>query len=259
MSCIRFFGPIERRVFATSTTEIFYPFTDWMPAQGVDRFRATLRLLADSGLIQARIAFQTATAVINEGGAGGRNEPEGGGSATNAEMSVIDASVSPGAEHWIRWGVYVSLSQAGPPGQADVVLSLAVPGCASALGRFAETVHIGGNTSPAVVPVTAWVPAFQLEAVSLALVVQGVAGSLETQGMIQTADVDASSPNAWVSLGTSASGARKECLQYAVTSVTDPGVGTKPMLVRLGLSFKLASGTSEAYASVGIDATQRRG
>ena len=259
MSCTRFFGPIELRVSVTSTTEIFIPFTDWMPAQGIDKVRATLRLLADSGFIQARIAFQTATAVVNEGGAGGRNVPQGIGTATNATMSVIDAAVPAGTVHWMRWGVFVSLSQAGPPGQADLVLTYAVPGCGSAMGRFTDTVHIGGNTSPAVVPVTGWVPAFLLEQVSLAVVLQAVVGNLETQVMIQTADVDVSSPNAWAPLGTAASGARKECLQYSVTSVTDPTAGTKPMLARLGLSFKLASGTSEAYASVGIDATQRRG
>jgi hypothetical protein len=259
MSCINFFGPTERRISVTSTTEIFVPFTGWMPAQGIDKVRATLRLLAESGNIQARIAYQSATAVVNEGGAGGRNAPQGLGTATNATMSPLEFQVSAGDVHWIRFGVFVSLSQAGPPGQADVVVSYALSACGKPLGRYTDQIHIGGNTSPAVVPVTEWTPAFLLDEVSLALVIQAVAGNLDTQVMIQTADVDPTSPNAWQALGTAASGARKECLRYDVSSITDPGVGTKPMLVRLGLSFKLSSGTNEAYASVGIDATQRRG
>ena len=68
MRCIRFFGPIERRVSVTSVTEIFVPFTGWMPAQGVDKVRATLRLLAESGLIRARLADQTAIAAAAAAG-----------------------------------------------------------------------------------------------------------------------------------------------------------------------------------------------
>jgi hypothetical protein len=259
MSCTNFVGPTDRRVTVTSTTEIFVPFTGWMPSLGVDGVRATLRLLAESGGVQARIAYQTATAVINEAGTGGRSAPQGLGTPTDVTMSPLSFAVNPGTVHWIRWGVLVSLEQAGPPGQADLVLSFAWPGCGKPLGRLSEQVHIGGNTSPAVIPITDWVPAYLLEEVSLALVIQAMAGSLDTQVMIQTADVDPTSPNAWQGLGSAASGARKECVRYDVTSYTDPGVGTKPMLVRLGLSFKLSSGTSEAYASVGIDATQRRG
>lgn len=259
MSCSNYFGPIERRITVTSTTEVFFPFTDWGLALGVDRVRATLRLLAESGDIQIRLAYQTATTVINEGGAGGRNSPQGLGTPTNATMSPLQFNVSPGTVHWIRWGVLASLSQAGPPGQADVVLTLAEPACGKAVGRFADQIHIGGNTSPAVIPVMEWLPAFLLSEFDLAMVVQAVSGNLETQVMIQTADVDPATPNAWQALGTAVAGARKECLRYDVSAVTDPGVGTKPMLVRLGLAYKLGSGTSEAYASVAIDIAARRG
>lgn len=258
MSCINLFGPIERRISVTSTTEIFIPMTGWGVGLGIDRVRATMRLLADSGAIQARLAYQTATAVINEGGAGGRGAPQGLGQPTNATMSVLEFNVSPGTVHWMRWGVLVSLSQAGAPGQADIVVSFSVPACGKPMGRFTDQIHIGGNTSPAVIPITGWGPALQLTEVDLATVVQAVMGDLDTQVMIQTADVDPASPNAWQPLGSVASGARKECLRYDVSSVTDPGVGPKPMLARLGLSYKLATGTSEAYASVAFDIALRR-
>jgi len=134
MSCITFFGPMDRRVSVTSTTEVFVPMTVWMPAQGINKVRATLRLLAESGNIQARIAYQSATAVVNEGGAGGRNTPQGLGTATNATMSSLEFQVSAGDVHWIRFGVLVSLSQAGPPGQADVVASAGLVGVGGAQG-----------------------------------------------------------------------------------------------------------------------------
>jgi hypothetical protein len=259
MSCTNFFGPTGGRFNVMSTTEIFFPMTDWGIALGIDKVRATLRLLAESGDIQIRLAYQTATTVINEGGAGGRSAPQGLGTPTNPTMSTLQFNVAPGTVHWIRWGVLVSLSQAGAPGQADVVLSLATPACGKPLGRFSDQIHIGGNTSPAVIPVTEWFAAFLLADVELALVGQAVSGNLETQVMFQTADVDAASPNAWQALGTAASGARKDNLRYDVSSITDPGVGTKPMLGRVGLAYKLGSGTSEAYASVAIDLAARRG
>lgn len=259
MSCIKNTGPVDRRVVVTSTTEIFIPLTDWLPALGVDQVRFGFRLLAESGGLQGRPAYQTATAVIDEAGSGGRAVPQGLGTPVSGPLDALTFALSLGTVQWVRFGVMVSLDQAGAPGQGDVLLQATFPGCGKPLGRFVEQVHIGGNTSAAVVPITGYVPALSFERFRSAIVVTGVSGALQTQLAIQTADVSSKTPNGWQPLGQPVSGARKDCEEHDVTSFTDPSVGTKPLLARIGLSYNLASGSNEAYASVGIDTTGRWG
>lgn len=259
MACMYSIGPFSRRVVATSTTEIFIPLTDWYPALGVDTVRFGFRLLAESGGLQGRPAYQTATAVIDEAGSGGRSVASGLGTPQSGPLEPLEFALSLGTVQWVRFGVMVSLGQQGAPGQGDVMLQTTLPACGKSLGRFERQVHIGGNTAPAVVPVTDFVPALSLSRVRAALVVTGVSGPLETRLMIQTADVSTTTPNAWQGLGQAVQGERKDCVEYDVTSFTNPGTGNKPLLARLGLAFNLASGTNEAYASVGADLTGQWG
>lgn len=259
MTCMTSFGPIERRLVATSTTEIFVPASVWYPALGVDHVRFGFRLLAESGGLQDGPAYQTATAVIDEAGASGRSVPQGLGSPISGPSDPLDFPLNLGTVQWVRFGWMVSLPQPGAPGQGDVMLQGTFPSCGKPLGRFVRQVHIGGNTSPAVVPITEFLPALSLSLIRSAIVVTGVSGALSTRLMMQTADVSATTPNAWQPLGQPVQGERKVCEQHDVTSFTTPGSGPKPMLVRIGLAFNLATGSNEAYASVGIDTSGRWG
>jgi hypothetical protein len=259
MSCIKSTGPVDLRVVATSTTEIFVPQIDWYPALGVDLVRFGFRLIAESGGLQGRPAYQTATAVIDEAGPGGRAVPQGLGTPVSGPMDALTFALNLGQVQWVRFGSMISLDQAGAPGQGDVLLQATFPACGKPLGRFVQQVHIGGNNAAAVVPITSYVPALSLLLIRSAIVVTGVSGALQTRLMIQTADVSSATPNEWQPLGQPASGARKDCVEYDVTGFMDPSTGTKPLLARFGLAYNLASGSNEAYASVGIDTTGRLG
>lgn len=259
MSCIHSTGPVEKRVSATSTTEIFVPMTGWYPALGIDEARFGLRLLADSGALQGRPAYQTATAVVGESGQGGRDVPQGLGTPTTGSLTALSFALNLGTVQYVRFGVLVSLEQASSPGQADVMLQTLVPSCGKPLGRWRDQIHIGGNVSPTVVPVTGFMPALKLQEVRAAIVVVGMSGTLETGLMIQTANVSPETPNGWVNIGQSQQGERKDCVSVDVSSHTDPQAGVKPLLVRFGLRFNLVSGTDEAFASAGVDLVGRWG
>ena len=259
MSCIHSTGPVEKRVTATSTTEIFVPMTAWIPALGVDQVRFGLRLLADSGGLQGRPAYQTATAVVGESGSGGRDVPQGLGTPTTEALSSQSFAVNLGTVQYVRFGVLVSLVQGGAPGQADVMLQAQVPGCGKPLGRWTDQIHIGGNTSPAVIPVTGYLPALKLQEIRAATVVVGMSCLLQTRLYLQTANVSPETPNAWIGLGQGVQGERKDCTSFNVSAHTNPNDGVKPLFIRFGLGFKLVSGNDEAYASAGVDLVGRWG
>lgn len=145
MSCIKSTGPVDLRVVATSTTEIFVPQTDWYPALGVDLVRFGFRLIAESGGIQGRPAYQTATAVIDEAGPGGRAVPQGLGTPVSGPMDALTFALNLGQVQWVRFGSMISLDQTGAPGQGDVLLQATFPACGKPLGRFVQQVHMLGQ------------------------------------------------------------------------------------------------------------------
>lgn len=250
----------ELRVTATSTQGIFYPTGAWAYGPNMQKVRGTIRLIAPTGDIEVRPAFQTATAVVNEGGSGGRGDWQGFDNWRTAPDEIgFDGSLNIGINQFARPGIEVRLSQSGPPAQSDVLVQWSWRSCVSRLGRFSTQAHIGGNTSEAILPCSDWFAALDIEVIRGAVVVQGVQGSLVTQAAIQTADVDPNSPNAWQLLGTSVAGSRKDCVEHNVDAILNPVSGPKPMFARLGTAFALQTGTAEAFASLATDWCGRRG
>jgi hypothetical protein len=256
-SCVQ--PTLEKRLTAFSTAEVFEPFTEWTSAKGVDRVRVIVKVLAESGEFQGRLGVQTAVCLTDTTGAGGRQDPTTIGSQNVGEGEfIIDTNLALTTVSQFRLGWWCSLTSGSSPGQADVRMTPSFVRNVEELVEWQGQVQTD-NTASYIQVLSGWVPAFGLQSLRAALVAAGVSGQVSTQLMIRTANTDPSSPNAWQSLESAVAGARQSCIDVNVTSITDPGAGTKPFWVQLGLAVQLTAGATQGYASVGAYIVGQRG
>lgn len=241
-----------------STDDGFWPITGWFYAQGVDSVRSILKSLAESGLFQARMAVQYATATPDITGTGGRDDWTVLGSYNVDEgMWTQEASLTTTGKMYFRIGICFSLTGGAALAQADVRSRASFRDVAKVLAKGATQLPVS-STAVIYIPFGAFVGAHGLDAIRAALLVTGVTGAnYRSQLAYRTADIDEKNPNAWALLGAAQSGAVKVCQDVSVASITSPGAGTKPFWIQFGIAIWLNAAGNEETASIQLDLTGR--
>jgi hypothetical protein len=225
---------------SNSGNYVYYWFTLWMDAVGVDFAQLVLKILQQSGATMTVVPVLQTAAVR-------KNNPDAPaiiGSTSqvgNGEVRSVleDISSSTNQKRWVRFGVGF---KSGTPG----TLTAALVGFQLFLSTFGKVVAeeetqqvVAFDSSNYFKPLTPWLPARMVSAFMATIVVtQPTSANFKVGLAVQTANTSVESPNAWAGLGSVYNSGENNTGEQTVTYGSPP-----EFWVRAGLKFTMLSGT----------------
>jgi hypothetical protein len=262
MGCGKTGPPTTKRLRTTQTAGQFEPYTDWIPAVGLDKVkmvikRKSVQLAGTAPTFNVKPAIQIALvrpdnpddwAVI------GNPNPFTGGGEDNT--GVLDVSATTAGKFFVRFGVQYYLGGTSPTdGQADVEVQVSYVSCGSIVGTMTQELQAFNTTTDSFVAITGWVPAMDAEKAVAAFVISDLANNFRTLLVYRKAATSIQTPSGWTSLeGTTYRTANGETTTGEVTLT----VGTD-MFVQFGVAFSQSSaGSAPGRATVSTSVAVRR-
>jgi hypothetical protein len=226
---------------------VFTPYTNWMPAVGIDKVNAILRRKSttiSTGSFRCQLAMQCAGVRTNNPSAwaviGADFGDDGDDCTTYQTVSGTTAG-----KFFVRFGVACWCSTLPATGSSSVGMQIAFDAC----GKI-----VGSRTFQAVVrspdyvtqPVTRWIPATNVEKVKAAMIVSGAStNNLKTILAFRTATATVETPSAWTNIGSE----QQNSIEHG-TGEIDLTTGFSPALstlmwIQFGIRNRLTAGTFE--------------
>lgn len=241
----------EAHLIVTSTDVLYYWFTGWQPAIGLDSIKSGVHLKGITGNFQARLAIQVASVRTDNPSAPALLETAYSNSPDRCS-GVLDVSASTSTPMFVRFGVAYNLSSGSTPGQADVRVDLSWPACGQAAGGGTFAL-LAPDTNSRYQAISGWIPAIFADIVKAAIVVTATIGNFRCQLAFRTATSVKESPSAWSS--------NLEELWHGGNGEFTTGEKTlsvsSSMWVQIGVEYSLSSGTNGS-AQVSVAAAVRR-
>ncbi len=251
MPCGSMLRPVTRRLVVFATAEQFEPFTDWLPAVGMDKVRLTIKRknvqTAGGGsptpvALNLKPAMQVALARPDNAGnyslISGLGPYVGAGESNTAEQ---DISAATAGQMFVRFGVAAYLSGSNPvSGQADVEVQVAPVSCGRAIASVTGEYLVYNTTSDSIVSLTEWIPAVDVEKVAAVFIVSDIANAFECTLVYRTAETNIHNPGSWQAFAG----------LNPVSSVGETGTGElalsagSKMFVQVGLAYRQSSAGS---------------
>jgi len=166
--------------------------------------------------------------------------------------TVIDISSYTSGAYWVRVGVAYSATSA-TVGQSDVTFQASLTRCGKSLGVFLRS-PTTTTTTRSHEPLTAWLPALDVEFIKAAIVITGLAGNFRLRLSYRTAETSPEVPGAWVTDFATEWTADGEYPLSDTQLANLAGV----MWVQIGLEVYLSSGSGLGQASVNVAISGRR-
>ncbi|MBK7400382.1 MAG: hypothetical protein IPJ34_30040 [Myxococcales bacterium] len=232
----------EAHLVATSTTEQYAWFTDWMSTAGIDNLRSVLKCKNATGAyFQWRLAIQYAAVRSDEPDA-----PSTLGSAqtSSGEYQTGDISVatSMGTKQLFRLGIaYTTAPNGSGVQQGDVGLQASWKQVGTDLGPASVAVSVV-DTGTKYEVLTPWLPATIMSKVAAAFTMTSITGAsanLRYRLAYQTAGTRVQQPNAWQNLEADWT-TPQNAYNERHTGMLD--LTTTDMWFRLGVAYSLTSG-----------------
>lgn len=262
MSCGRTGQPITKRLQTSVTAVRFEPFTDWMPATGMDKVkmvikRKSVQVSGTAPTMNFKQAMQIALvrpddpddwAIIGQA-----NVLVGPG---EDNTGVLDISGATAGKMFVRFGIQYFLGGTAPTnGEADVEVQISTVSCGAIIGSMTQELQAFNTTTDSFVAITGWIPAVDAEKAVAAFVISDLANNFRCLLVYRTAETNIQMPGAWISLqGTNYWNQDGETTTGEVTLT----VGSK-MFVQFGIAFsQSAAGAAPGRASVSTSVAVRR-
>lgn len=241
----------QAHLIATSTDVLYYWFTGWQPAIGLDDIKSGVHLKGISGNIQARLAIQVANVRTDNPSTPAILES----SYSNTQdrcTGVLDVSATTSTPMFVRFGVAYNLSSGTTPGQADVSVDFSWPACGQAAGGGTFAL-LAPDTNSRYQAISGWIPAIFADIAKAAIVVTATIGNFRCQLAYRTATSFKESTSGWSS--------NLEELWHGGNGEYTTGEKTlsasSSMWVQVGIEYSLSSGTNGS-AQVSVAAAVRR-
>jgi hypothetical protein len=255
MSCGQVTKSVEKQLCSNgSGTDLYEPFTEWLPAVGLDAVRAVIKQYALSNF-QCRFGYQTADVRTDKPNAWASN-----GSLVTTPEVVYDvdlSAVTPG-KFFIRFGVCYQGTGAGA-GRGTVALQTSFDACGKIVGSHSFQAY-AENANDYYQPVTGWIPTIHVDKVKAAIIVSGVQVSgvtFDYNLAFQTAATSPEGPDAWSSTFLSGNTLQSGAAEWASGELSWASAPTNKMWVRYGVHYK-SSGASRAGAFVSAAVAVRK-
>lgn len=241
MGCGKVTKLVQKHLSTDTTTSDYEPFTEWIPAIGIDIVKAVIKLRGAFGNFRAQLAIQTASVRVDAPDAWARaaasdNYQQGDGELPTGAVNVAAATAG---KAFVRFGWMYNLSSGSTLGYADVASQVSFNACGEVIGAMSKRLQTPDSTNIQYEAYTDWIPAVQADKVSAAIIATGFAGAFTDRLAYQTADTSTEAPNGWATLETAfngTSGARN-------TGELSLSLGNV-MWVRFGIAHILSSGNS---------------
>lgn len=264
MGCSKMAKGSARRLVTTSTVEAFEPFTEWMPAIGIDAVkmvikRKSVQLAGTSPTFNVKPAIQVATVRPDNPGtwatiSANQGNPYAGQGEDNT--GVLNIASTTAGQAFVRFGVSYYLGGTTPThGQADVEVQASYVQCGSVVGAMTQELSAVNTTSDVWVAVTGWVPAMDIDKVVAQFVLSDLTGSFRCRLGYRKATTNTQTPSAWSSLEGTPHDANGETTSGEIT-INDLG---GEMLAQFGVGYSQASASSTpGQATVSVSVAVRR-
>lgn len=262
MGCSRTGPATIRRLKTTVTTEIFEPYTDWIPATGVTDVkmvvkRKSVQLAGSAPTFNVKPAIQVAMvrpdnptdwAVI------GNPSPFVGAGESNT--TVMDVSSITSGQMFVRFGVSYYLGGTAPTnGQADVDVQVSYVSCGSIVGTVTQELQAFNTTTDSYVAITGWIPSMEADIVVAAFVLSGISNNFRCLLAYRTATTSIQAPSNWASLEGSSYRTTNNETSSGEISLSIGG----EMFVQFGIAFSQSSaGAAPGQCTVSTAVAVRR-
>jgi hypothetical protein len=241
---------------------MFEPFTDWMPAIGLDAAKMVIKrksvaVTGTAPTFNVKPAIQVAVVRPDNpddwAAISGQSAYTGAGESNTGVMTI---SGTTGGKMFVRFGVSYYLGGTAPTsGQADVEVVLSYKQCGEIVGSMTQDLQAFNTTTNSFVAVTGWVPAIDADKVVAAFVITALVNNFRCQLAYRTASTSTQSPSAWALL---------EGASYRTTD-GETSTGeislsiTSEMYVQFGVAFSQSSaGAAPGQAAVSTAVAVRR-
>jgi hypothetical protein len=203
MQCNQLTPTISRAIRSFSgTADLYDPITDWQPAIGVDRVRATIKPQngnASDMILRLGVQYAATRPEIPGDWAAAATT-----TVTPGSEVCIPATLAPDAESkmWYRLGLQSNLN-GGSPNTVDVAFQAAWNACGRVAVQRSLSVLTLTPENKSVAVLTDWMPVIGVDAVKAAIElarVDKVAGNFYYRIAYQKAAADVATPGAWTAL-----------------------------------------------------------
>lgn len=255
MSCGSSFPLTTQRLVSQGAPSLTVPYTDWLPAMGLDTIKAVLVLravLVSAGNFSAQLAMQTASVRTDTPDAWSAvaGLSLAAASGVNAELGSANISVaaSTAGKAWVRFGVTFSSGAAG--GAADVALAVAYAACGSTVGTWRGQL-VSDSATDSFLAVSPMVPAILADKIKAAIIVASVTGTFVCRVVVRYAPTLTDAPGAWVNTTDTNAATERNTGEITLTNGSN-------MYVQIGLAYSATGGghsTADVVVSSGIRRT----
>ncbi len=217
--------------------ELFEPFTEWVPAMGLDDVKVVWKQKAQeiktSGDFEVRPAIQTASVRTTEPDDWSTlGTAVAGNDETCDEFDIATTTVD---KFFVRFGVAYKLSTNAVQGEADVSLQVSYNSCGRIVGGKTETFSTN-TVSDQMRPVTGWIPAVGVAKVKAAIIVQCGSATFRGRLTYRTADTSSENPNGWTDIDSPHSDGEHNTNEINIASAL-----IDKMWVQFGIRYDLSS------------------
>lgn len=264
MSCAKINRGVTKRLKTSSTSdEQFEPFTDWIPAIGVDNVqlvikRKSVQLEGTAPTWNVQPAIQVALVRPDNPDAWavftGTGSPYVGAGESQTDVQSIAGTT--GGKMFVRFGVNYYLGGTSPTyGEADVEVVTAYTQCGHLVGAMTQELQVFNTTTDSYVAITGWLPAIEAQKVVAAFVISGLLGNFRCQLAYRTAIASIQVPSSWALLeGAVYRTANGETTTGEITLSI-----TSKMYVQFGIAFSQSTaGSAPGQATVSTSVAVRR-
>jgi hypothetical protein len=218
--------PKTAHLTAYSTTEIFYPLTEWVPAMGIDKCTCVWRNSAVAAL-STRVGYQTAEVRTDKPDAWaaiGTTQ-----TTDNTGFCTTSTTISSGtaSKYWVRFGA--AYKSTGSFGEGDYSLQVSLDDWGTPIGTKTFQATSENNTSQ-YEAFTPWIPAQFADKVKMAIVASGFS-NLTAQPAYQTATTLTDTADVWTTFDAATIADDEWCTGDETLTLTGK------MWVRFGVEF----------------------
>jgi hypothetical protein len=246
MGCAKTGKNVTKRLSTLTTEPIFEPFSDWMPAIGVDNVKMVIKrravsLTGTAPVFNVKPAIQVALVRTDYPDAwaniGALGPYTGAGEDCTSTQDISDST---GGKFFVRFGVSYYLSGTSPlTGQADVDVTVSYTQCGSVVASMTQELQAFNTTSDSFKAITGWISALDADAVVAAFVASNVANNFRWKLFYRTATTSIQTPGAWNSLEAS----YRSTNQEDTTGEVSLSIGAA-MYVQFGVGFSQSTAGS---------------
>ena len=245
MSCGRQTPYVQKSVIAVTVTTAagYEAVTDPIPCEGIDEFRAVIKVKSVTGNVQTRPIYRLFPVRVD---APNDWVEAGSWSDGDEDEDSMEVTVATAGAFFIQCGFAYASSSTGT---ADVGMQVAYDQCGEVVGNW-QGVLQAFSSSNTFQPVTGWIPAIHATKVKMALISTGADSNFQYTVGFQKATYLPESPSAWdTTWDTAPTGAPYDGNEENNTGEMVEAWGTIGW-VRFGIAYKISSGTfAQAYVS----------